>query len=164
MTAISANPNGSCFSKLAKEAEVTRTTRGHIFNGMSKLTGVALFIIACIGAAGILPGSTMGWIAIGLGGGSFALKLAAGQLKDKKITLLLTALLTLFPIVIGGLGVAGIFSGVQIGWILIVPTIATIPIGCCVGCCVGYIATQAARAKLEAVQAEQGYHSFWIRS
>ncbi|MCC5833081.1 MAG: hypothetical protein JJU12_08605 [Chlamydiales bacterium] len=123
--------SSGCLGKMQAEQQALTTTRGGIFDGLSKVTSFALLIIACVGAAGILPGSTMGWLAIGLGGGAFALSLAAGKLKDRKITLLIGALFALIPIVVGSLGVTGILSGVQVGWGILAPNLAAIPIGCC---------------------------------
>ena len=86
-----------------------------ITQGVAGLSILALIIIGCVGAAGILPGSTMGWSAIGLGGGGLLFNLASGKLKERKITLLVTALLfTLLPIVLGALGVTGILSGARL--------------------------------------------------
>ncbi|MFZ0565168.1 MAG: hypothetical protein WAM28_03185 [Chlamydiales bacterium] len=130
-------PSNDCLGKLQAKLQVEKqaltTTRGRIFDGLGKVTESALFIIACIGAAGILPGSTMGWVAIGLGGGSFALNLAAGKLKDRKINLLIGALSAIIPIVIGSLGVTGVLSGVQVGWGTLAPNLAGISIGGYIG-------------------------------
>lgn len=104
---------------------------------ISNAAGAALFIIACIGAAGILPGSTMGWAAVGLGGGMLAFNLAAGNLKNRKTQVITIALLAISYITVGGLGAAGILSGTQVGWGVIGSALAVGPIMCYVGCCKG---------------------------
>lgn len=134
-------------SKILEEHEAVKSKIGHTLIGIGNLSNIALLIIGCVGAAGILPGSTMGWLALGLGGGSFALNLAAGKLKKRKITLVLAAISVLLPVILGSLGAAGILSGTQIGWGLITVPLTFFAIaapliccGCCCTCCAAGIA------------------------
>lgn len=98
----------------------------------------------------------MGWLAVGLGSGTFALTLAAGKLKERKITLVLTAVFALLPVVLGSLGAAGILSGTQIGWGLIAVPLAllaiALPLSCCGFCCACCIAVAAASQEGNGVQ------------
>lgn len=103
--------------------------------GLAGLSSFALFIIACIGAAGILPGSTMGWLAVGLGGGSFIATLVS-ESEHKKVQLLIETILAITFVTLGSLGVSGILSAQQVGWGITggyLPFIAiAIPISCCI--------------------------------
>ena len=94
------------------------------------LISVALFIIGCIGAAGAFPPASMGWVTIGLAGGSFALYLAAGNLKDRKFDVIVLALMTAAYVTVGALGAAGILSVTQVGWGIIGTMLAAIPLKC----------------------------------
>jgi hypothetical protein len=126
---------------IADYTALMQGTRGLVTQGMSMLSSLALFIIGCIGAAGILPGSTMGWLVIGLGSGSFLLQLAGGRLQERKGALLVVAVITLVFIILAALGVAGILSGAQVGWGVVgtclvpagVACVATCGALCCVG-------------------------------
>ncbi len=84
-----------------------------ILNGIRGVTAVALFVIGCIGAAGVFPGSTIGWTTIGLGGGAFALTLA---MRCRKFFLIIATTAFASFVTLGALGAAGILSGTQIGW------------------------------------------------
>lgn len=68
------------------------------------------------GRLGVFPGSSIGWVTLGLGGGTFALSLAAGKLKDHKYHLVIGGLQAVTLIVIGALGCGGILSTSQVGW------------------------------------------------
>ncbi|MBS0623130.1 MAG: hypothetical protein JSS62_00745 [Verrucomicrobia bacterium] len=88
--------------------------------GLGAITGVALFIIACVGAAGHLSPSTLGWASIGLGGGMVVSNLTAGNLKyrDKILTALhILSLASIFAL--GSLGVTGVLSAQHLGYGLI---------------------------------------------
>jgi len=102
--------------------------------GLSTLAGMALFIIGCIGAAGAFPGSSIGWVAVGLGGGGFALSLAAGNLKKRKLDLIPAAIIAAIVVTIGALGGAGVLSATQVGWGIVGTTLAAGPIFCCFSC------------------------------
>ena len=80
----------------------------------------ALFIIGCVGAAGAFPGSTIGWVTVGLGGGGFALSLAHGNFKKRKYDVIVRAFQTAFLVTVGALGGgAGILSAIQVGWAIV---------------------------------------------
>jgi hypothetical protein len=114
-----------------------QVTRPCVIQGLSLFSGfasLALFVIGCIGAAGILPSSTMGWSAIGLGGAGFLLHITTeDKWKERKMTLLIGTAISLLPVVLGALGVTGILSGIQVGWGLIGIPLTTAPIICCLG-------------------------------
>lgn len=128
----------TCIQSLQKEKEVAeKLPFAKPMKVVTALSGVALFVIGCLGAAGILPGSTVGWVAIGLGAGTLILNLAQGKLKDRKITLILAALGAVLPITLGALGVTGVLSGTQLGYGIIIAPFVTIGAGLFTGCCVG---------------------------
>lgn len=88
--------------------------------GLGAITGVALFIIACVGAAGHLPASTLGWASIGLGGGMVVSNLTAGNLKHRDKILAVIQILGLASIfALGSLGVTGVLNAQQLGYGLI---------------------------------------------
>lgn len=105
-----------------------------IMQSLAGITGAALFILGSIGAAGILPGSIMGWVAVGLGGGAFALSLAGGNLKKRKFELIVTGLMVASIVTVGGLGAAGILSGTQVGCGIFGTVLASMPLICFVQC------------------------------
>ena len=96
----------------------------------ASLISTALFIIGCMGAAGAFPPASMGWVTIGLAGGSFALYLAAGGLKDRKFEVILMALMTAAIVTVGALGAAGVLSVNQVGWGIVGTNLAALPISC----------------------------------
>lgn len=107
-------------------------------NKTSQLMGLALFIISCLGAAGVLPSSTTGWVAIGLGGGMLVCNYAFGKFKERPLSLATSTLACLLPIIIGTLGVTGVLIGRQVGAGLLGASFASgmlLMSGVCVGVC-----------------------------
>jgi hypothetical protein len=96
---------------------------------LSVITGAALFIIGCIGAAGAFPGSSIGWVTVGLAGGTFILtNLASNKFKERKFELISSALITAILVTVGVLGGVGILSSTQVGWGIVGTTLASMPV------------------------------------
>lgn len=96
------------------------------------ITGIALFIIGCMGAAGAFPGS-IGWAAVGLAAGGFVLNLSLGKFKIRKYDLIADALLTTVILTISALGITGIFSTAQVGWGILGTSLAALPVSAIFG-------------------------------
>ncbi len=79
------------------------------------ITGFALFVIACMAAAGTFPGATAGWVAVGIGAGGFVLNLISGNLKERKWEIITTALATALLVTIGALGGTGVIAAHHVG-------------------------------------------------
>lgn len=78
--------------------------------GLSVISSFALLLIGSLGAAGVIPGSAVGWAAIGLGGSVFALTCAQGTLSQRKWEILVKGLISIALIIIGALGSKGMIS------------------------------------------------------
>ncbi len=106
-----------------------------LFTSASVVTGLALFVIGCVAAAGAFPGSAaLGWTAIGLGAGTLALSLALGKLKLRRCELIGTSLQVVAIVAVGALGVAGVLSATQLGWAIVGIPFASIPVNCFFNC------------------------------
>jgi hypothetical protein len=105
--------------------------------GLSAITGLTLFIIGCVGAAGAFPGSAIGWVTVGLAGGGFALNLAVGNLEKRKVELIVGALVAAVLITVGALGGTGLLSTIQVGWGIIGASLASLPVSCVAACLKG---------------------------
>lgn len=128
-----------------------------ISNYLVNIICLAGLIIGSIGVAGLLPGSTMGYCAIGLGIGFLASKLISDQTRGECGKIVLAVVLALIPIILGSLGATGVLSATQVGWGLVGTALVgigvTVIIRCCCDCCMGcMIGFQ--QAQLEA----QGHH------
>lgn len=69
---------------------------------------VALFIIGCVAAAGAMPMTTAGWLAVGFGSAALISNLAAGGLKNRKCMAIIGTLTAASIILVGALGVPGL--------------------------------------------------------
>ena len=76
---------------------------------------VAFLIIGAVRAAGLLPSSTVGWTAVGLGVSLFAFNAARGNLPKRRVELIAEAVFTAVIVIIGALGGLGILSAPQVG-------------------------------------------------
>ena len=94
---------------------------------------LALSVIACIGAGGVLPGLTIGGTILGLAGVVLLCTAIRSPMQSRNITAVHVALM-LLPIVLGSLGVAGILSGVQVGLGMLIVGFLLLSIACC-ACC-----------------------------
>jgi len=101
---------------------------------VSVVSGLALFIIACLGMSGALPASTVGWCAVGIGGGTFLLRLANGDLKKRKCDVVVDILCTATLVILGSLGSAGVLSAYQLGSGIIGAVIIARTFGVCDFC------------------------------
>jgi hypothetical protein len=114
-----AKPNSCCdvFEAKLHQAGYVLSPKCLIMDGISVITGLVLFVIGSMGAAGVFPGHATGWLAIGLGGTSYVFLLAAGRsLKERKFELIASGFITLGMIAMGILGTTGIISTTQVGW------------------------------------------------
>lgn len=75
---------------------------------IQNISYAALFIIGCVAAAGAMPMTTAGWLAVGFGSAALISNLAAGGLKDRKCMAILGTLTAASIILVGALGVAGL--------------------------------------------------------
>lgn len=115
---------------------------------LAAIAGIALFIIGCVGAAGAFPGSAIGWVTVGLAGGRFALQLAMGNFKQRKIDLIVSGLLAAVLVTVGTLGGMGVLSATQVGWGIIGTALAFVPLRCTTSCFKQYqIAQQSAQRR-----------------
>ena len=96
---------------------------------LSIITSISLFIIGCIGAAGAFPGSSIGWVTVGLAGGTFILtNLASNKFKERIFELISSALITAILVTVGVLGGVGILSSTQVGWGIVGTSLASMPV------------------------------------
>jgi hypothetical protein len=116
------------FKEKLEEAGYELGPRCYATVGVSVIASCALFIIGCIGAAGILPGSLIGWTAVGLGGAGFLLSLSLGNFEKRKVELITGALLAAVYVTVGALGATGILSATQVGWGIIGSSLAAMPV------------------------------------
>lgn len=79
----------------------------------------ALFIIGILAASGTFPGSAMGWTTVGIGGGYLLVKLLGGNLQNRKVDLLSSALLGALIVTFGALGASAILTPAQVGYLII---------------------------------------------
>ncbi len=86
---------------------------------VGSVAAITLFVLGCLGAAGIMPGTALGACAIGLGIGAYALSLPS--LRNKALTqqFVIGGLATVAILTVGALGMAGILSTQIIGWTII---------------------------------------------
>lgn len=118
-------------------------------NGLNQTIGLALFIIGCVAAAGHMTGVVAGGCVVGL---SIPLILTGiGQVvggKQKGLALA-NVILSIFYTVMGSLAIAGVVTPVVAAWCVLVPTIISLSLACCVLCCgacaFGVIAASANR-------------------
>jgi hypothetical protein len=75
---------------------------------IQNISYAALFIIGCVAAAGAMPMTTAGWLAVGFGSAALISNLAAGGLKDRKCMAIIGTLTAASIILVGALGVAGL--------------------------------------------------------
>ncbi len=77
----------------------------------------ALFVIGLIGGLGLFAGASLGWTAIGLGGGVLLFTaFTGGKCKERLFLHIPSVLLTLTLVSLGVMGCQGILSGSQLGW------------------------------------------------
>jgi hypothetical protein len=108
--------------------------RCYITQSLCRLTALALFIIGCLGAAGVFPGSTMiGWVTVGLAGGMFVFTLASGNCGNRIPRFIFHLLTTVALVTVGALGGVGTLSMTQVGWGLIGISLAGSPLDICTG-------------------------------
>ncbi len=126
----STNPNagdGVCYSLFAAFG-ATPSAKCCAGTVTSIAISIALFVIMCMGAAGSLSSSTLGWSAIGLGSAGFLSGAITGDcdkkaLKIRRVALIISVLSTAITIATGSLALSGILSASQAGGILIGTTI-----------------------------------------
>ena len=131
---MSTNVVSSDFSALLEMNPCDKGVNG--FNGTLKF---ALFIIGCVAAAGHMTGVVAGGCVVGL---SIPIILAAiGQLigGEQKVDAVGSIILSIFLSVMGSLAIPGIVTPVVTGWCVIVPTLISLSLVCCICCCVGCV-------------------------
>lgn len=94
-------------------------TRAGKMNIVSNVMLVALFIIGILAATGGMSAAAAGWSAVGLGGGALFAQLLGGDLKKRKVDLILAAICAAGLITVGALGGTGVLTGAQLGYSLI---------------------------------------------
>ncbi|MCC5832557.1 MAG: hypothetical protein JJU12_05895 [Chlamydiales bacterium] len=94
-------------------------TRVGKMNIVSNVMLVALLIIGIVAATGGIPAAAAGWTAVGLGGGALMAQLLGGDLKKRKVDVILSTLLAAGIIAMGALGGAGVLTRAQLGYSLI---------------------------------------------
>lgn len=82
------------------------------------ILSLALLIIGCQSAT-FASSSHLGWTVIGLAGASFASRLAMGNLKERKAELLFNAFVTAVYATGGALGITGVLTINQLGWLIV---------------------------------------------
>lgn len=115
------------------------TCADKVSGGLNIITWVAIIIIGSIGIAGLLPGSTMGWCAIGMGVGTLASRLISDKTRSSCGYIVIALAVTLALVTIGSLGVTGSLTATQVGWGLVGTSLVGIGIKvldccCCGGC------------------------------
>ncbi|MCC5832556.1 MAG: hypothetical protein JJU12_05890 [Chlamydiales bacterium] len=120
-------------SKSAHSDPHLRCWAGHLTQAISYL---ALFIIAIAAAAGAMPPSTAGWLAVGFGGAALIGNLSVGGLKDRKCMVIFGTLTAASIILVGAFGVAGLgalTTTKSIGITLLILTLTNTTY--CASCC-----------------------------
>jgi len=120
-------------------------------NILSNVMLVALFVIGIVAATGAMSATAAGWTAVGLGGAALAIQFCGGNLKNRKVDLILAAVVAATIITMGALGGAGVLTGAQVGYSLIgiIGTQAIFYLCCC-----------RAHAKHQENKARQAFSSF----
>lgn len=118
-----------------------------ISDTLQSIVLLAMLIIGSIGAAGLLPGSTiMGYCGIGLGIGALLSKLISDQTRSTCSRIVSAVVAALIPILLGSLGATGVLSATQVGWGLVGMSLvnigAIVITVCCCGCCLVCIIAQ----------------------
>lgn len=83
---------------------------------LTALVALTTLIVGSLGMAGILPGTTVGWVVLGLGAGGAITRFCLGALSNRRIYLVATTLVALTFATLGALGGMGILSATQLGW------------------------------------------------
>lgn len=89
------------------------------------IAGIALFIIAAMGAAGRIPGPTLGWTAVGLSAVCLTGGLSMGNIKKRKLELILAVVVTVAVVTLGTLGGLKVLSARQVGFGIIGTTLGS---------------------------------------
>jgi hypothetical protein len=106
--------------KAAYDRMLGNTTRcAKIVNFLSNMILLTVFVVSCTGSATLFPNGIMGWILVGLGGGYMALKLLGGNLKNRSVDLISSALIAAIIVIFGSLGAASLLTDLQMGCALI---------------------------------------------
>jgi hypothetical protein len=107
----------------------------YITQSLYHLTTLALFIIGSLGAAGVFPGSMIGWVTVGLASGAFVFSLTSGNCGKRIPDLIVSGLITAVLVTVGALGSAGVLSTTQVGWGVVGTLSISTPISKCIGGC-----------------------------
>ncbi len=130
----------SAAAGIGRAMESNCSTRICATSTLATLSTLALFTISCVAAAGAFPSPYMGYVAIGLGGFSIAMNLAGGNLGERKVQVIIHAVIAALYITLGALGAAGILSNVQLGWGIVGTVLSVVGLGCLIGipviCCI----------------------------
>ncbi|NGX55032.1 MAG: hypothetical protein KR126chlam2_00654 [Chlamydiae bacterium] len=111
-------------------------TRGNASLALMTISGVALFVIACMGATAAMTGLTFGVAFSFVSGGILVLSLAARKWSARKHTPLAVTTVVLVSLVAMGVFTAiGFLTAVQISWIFLGTMITFGTIGSLVGGC-----------------------------
>jgi hypothetical protein len=108
-------------------------------NTLACISGVALFILACLATKGAVSSSLLCKATIGLSAGSMLLSVMAGNFKNqstgqiRKFSLALNMATTVTAIALAALGLSGTLSATQVGWGLLGTTLSAGVIGCLPG-------------------------------
>lgn len=122
------------FAKNAAEKKgVEISGRCISFTTLSAACSIALFIIACVAASGVLSPQVAGYSIAGLAGGTFLFRLCAGNVKNSKTKIVFAALLAATFVTLGALGGTGILSVKNLGISVISITLGSnFIITCCI--------------------------------
>lgn len=102
---------------------------------VSAVSMVALFVLGCLGAAGVMSAGTLGWCAVGLGAGGFLISLPSLRGKTLVKTLVVGGLVAAAIVTVGALGIAGVLSAQVIGWAILGSFLGQMVLGTCIACC-----------------------------
>lgn len=118
-----------CINKAAEPLGYEPGARCCATLGATKLLWCGLFIAGCVAAANGGSGQTIGLIAIVGGGGMLVLDLSLGKLKQRRFTVIVTAVESSVLIILGIASAAGGLTGGHAGLGIVVTMVVMIPIG-----------------------------------
>lgn len=93
-------------------------------NILAKTCLAALIVLASLTLAGHLAPTHLSWSAVGLGSSYLVIQGAGGKLRERKVALLMEALIAATVITLGCLGGTGVLSGALVSQALLIAILA----------------------------------------
>ncbi len=119
-----------CSSVNCRDLGIHEGTRGNASLALMTISGVALFVIACMGAAGAMTGLTFGATFSFVSGGILVLSLAARRWSARKhAPLTVTTVVLVSLVAMGVFAAIGLLTAAQVSWIFLGTAITFCAVG-----------------------------------